>query len=121
MPRFPEHATETTMTDRLLSLLKDGPGTSGELAIELDVSPRSCSANLHRLWSEGRIDREAAPIKKSGRGVAGYLYCLLGMLTDPAPRPAPRAKRVRVYAKRFRKEKYRDRREYCRLWRAARR
>lgn len=96
-----------TMTQKLLSLLKEGPGTSGELAAELEVGQRTCAANLHRLWHEGRIDRDTDLMKSSGRGAPAHVYGVLGAFKIPSERPPPRPKRIREY-------KYRDRRAYDR-------
>jgi hypothetical protein len=106
----------TTMTSAVLRLLEDGPGTSGELAAELVIGWRTCSANLHRLWIDGRIDRNAMRVRAGGqRGAPACLYGLIGAFASPDERPKPRPKRVRVNAKRIRPYKYRDRREYRRL------
>lgn len=105
----------TTATSKLLHLLADGPGTSDELAAELGIGQRCCSANLHRLWTEGRIDRDSSPRKSDGKGAPAFLYGLIGVFKIPGERPPPRGKRVRVYNKRIRKYTYRDRREYHRL------
>ena len=100
------------MTSALLQLLEEGPGTSAELGAELGVCLHSCSANLHRLWCEGRIDRNTVRVKQARRGIPAYLYGVVGAFAAPADRPPPRAKRVRVYTKRVRAYRYRDRRKY---------
>lgn len=104
-----------TTTTKLLRLLRDGPGTSGELAAELGIGQRSCAANLHRLWLEGRIDRADSQLRPSTRGAPAFVYGLPGVIERPSERPAPRPKRKRIHEKRVRPYKYRDRREYSKL------
>jgi len=44
-------------TQRLLDLLEDGPGLTGELAVELGISPSWASSRLHDLAEQGKVEK----------------------------------------------------------------
>lgn len=59
--------------NQLLHALKDGPGTSGELAAETAIPLRQCSAVLYRIWRAGKVQRSPARVARP-RGPGAYLY-----------------------------------------------
>lgn len=50
-------APSPAKTQRLLDLLEDGPGLTGELAVELGISPSWASSRLHDLAEQGKVEK----------------------------------------------------------------
>jgi len=47
-----------TLWPRLLEVLKDGPGTAAEIALELELDSRRIAVNLREMWLAGYLTRE---------------------------------------------------------------
>lgn len=61
-------------SDRILSVLRDGPATSAEIALELGMpSSRACDY-LGRLVHRGRVARSTTPVVFDGRPM--HIYAL---------------------------------------------
>lgn len=58
-----------TLTDRVLIALADGPGTTGEIAIELSEQPNRVSSALCFLANTGRIARVGQIMRGATRAV----------------------------------------------------
>jgi predicted Rossmann fold nucleotide-binding protein DprA/Smf involved in DNA uptake len=50
-------AVSLAKTQRLLDLLEDGPGLTGELAVELGISPSWASNQLNDLAEQGKVEK----------------------------------------------------------------
>lgn len=75
-----------SLSDRLLRILCEGPGTSYELAAELKVNHRSCSATLGVLWRREKLDRTPSRRERNTKAPLAYLYGLPGDVVNPIVR-----------------------------------
>lgn len=60
---------------QVLRVVRQGPATSGEVALETGLERRACSAILHKLWKQGRVERSEKMIARA-RGPGAYLYTI---------------------------------------------
>lgn len=62
--------------DRILRVLAEGPSTSGEVACELHLPLRACSATLQQMHASGRLARTDHPLRVNDGDATAYIYAL---------------------------------------------
>jgi hypothetical protein len=72
-----------TQAERILAALREGPGTSGEIAAETGLPLKHCCAYLRSLWQAGRLRRELHRRSGLRSAFVYHLICLL-LLASPA-------------------------------------
>lgn len=63
--------------DKIIEALKDGPGTSYEIAAEIGTTPRLASAHLCLLQGEGLVEHGPERVKRVHKSAGGFIYHLV--------------------------------------------
>jgi predicted ArsR family transcriptional regulator len=67
-----------TQWQTIINALRDGPGTSVEIAAETGLSTKHCCAWLRWLWQRGYVTRTDSMIRttENGCGRGAFIYTL---------------------------------------------
>lgn len=60
---------------RLREVLADGPGTAGEVAVDLGLDVKRVSVNLREMWLQGKLTRERFHGAERPRGGPRRVWC----------------------------------------------